>query len=224
MTTEQKRVVLAEACSNTPINVCNKHFQFDIHTYMARNFLYLIESAYYNSQAKIGAGITNDSGAHISGETDILTYHTGRVGGTNNQSAVQYRWIENPFGNVWNWIDGILIQDGLVYICEDATKYSNIIIGDYISTELTTPIDAGWRKTDNSHNNCYLIPANLGGSDSTYTCDYYYYNAGLRGLHVGGYCNSGSTAGLFSWTGYNDPGGTGAYLAGRSILILGGDS
>lgn len=201
----------------------NKHFQFDIHTYMARNLLYLIEFAHYNSQAKIGEGITTGTSAHVSGETDILIYHTGRVGGTNNQSAVQYRWIENPWGNVWNWVDGALIQDGLVYLCNEATRYSNTITENYISTELTTPTISGWQKTEQDYNDCYLIPLTTGSSNSTYTCDYYYYNTGLRGLVVGGNYGDGSYSGLFFLAGSEAPGSANAYIGGRSILILGGE-
>lgn len=200
-----------------------KHFQFDIHTYMARNLLYLIEYANYNSQAEIGEGITNDTSAHVSGETDILTYHTGRVGGTNNQSAVQYRWIENPWGNVWKLVDGILIQDKLVYICEDYSKFSSTITNDYRSTGLGTPFQ-GWLKTESDYANGYLIPLSTGGSDSTYLCDNCYSYSGLCALSVGGHRGSGFSAGLFYWGGSNVPDYTSDKLGGRSILILGGDS
>lgn len=198
----------------------NKHYQYDIHTYAALELLYIVEFAHLNTQSKIGAGITSGGAALTIGETDILTYHTGRVDGTaDNVSAVQYRWIENLWGNVWNWVDGILIQDGLVYICNDRANYASSITSDYESTGLYTPTAQGWHKTDQDYNDCYLIPLTTGSSDSTYTCDYYYYNAGLRGLHVGGRSGSGSDAGLFYWYGSNAPGHTHAYIGGRAVLV-----
>ena len=198
----------------------NKHYQYDIHTYAALELLYIVEFAHLNTQSKIGAGITSGGAALTIGETDILTYHTGRVDGTaDNVSAVQYRWIENLWGNVWNWVDGILIQDGLVYICNDRANYASSITSDYESTGLYTPTAQGWHKTDQDYNDCYLIPLTTGSSDSTYTCDYYYYSSELRGLYVGGDYGDGSVAGLFSWLGRRDPGVAYASLGGRAVLV-----
>ena len=198
----------------------SKHYQYDIHTYAALELLYIVEFAHLNTQSKIGAGITSGGAALAIGETDILTYHTGRVDGTaDNVSAVQYRWIENLWGNVWNWVDGILIQDGLVYICNDRANYASSITSDYESTGLYTPTTSNWHKTDQDYNNCYLIPLTTGSSDSTYTCGYYYYSSGLRGLSVGGFYGDGSYAGLFSWAGSYAPGVTYDRLGGRAVLV-----
>ena len=71
--------------------------QDDFMCYQARNLLYLVEFANFNSQNMLGSGITGDSAAHNTGETDAMIYHTGRAEGTNNLSAVQYRHIENPY-------------------------------------------------------------------------------------------------------------------------------
>lgn len=200
------------------VDIYGKRYLYDIHTYNALQLLYLVEFCNFNTQGKIGAGITSGSAKNV-GETDILTYHTGRVEGTDNVSAVQYRWIENLWGNVWNWVDGVLIQDGLVYVCDDCTKYSSTITEDYTSIGLTTPSGRGFYKTSQVYNNCYLIPATTGGSDSTYTCDYYYYNTGLRSLSVGGYYGNSSNAGLFCWNGRDVPGSAFADIGGRAVLI-----
>lgn len=197
----------------------SKHYQYDIHTYAALELLYIVEFAHLNTQSKIGAGITSSRTALTIGETDVLTYHTGRVNEANNVSAVQYRWIENLWGNVWNWVDGILIQDGLVYICNDRAKYANSITSDYESTGLYTPTASGWHKTDQNYNNCYLIPLTTGSSNSTYTCDYYDYNSGRKGLAVGGYYGHGFFAGLFTWAGNSFPGSGFGFLGGRAVLV-----
>lgn len=200
-------------------SIDNKHYQYDIHTYAALELLYIVEFAYLNTQSKIGAGITSGGTALTIGETDILTYHTGRVDGTaDDVSAVQYRWIENLWGNVWNWVDGILIQSGLVYICNDRANYASSITSDYESTGLYLPTTEGNVKIEQNYNSCYLFPLSLGGSISTYTCDYYYYKSELRGLCVRGDNRGGSGAGLFSWASYYAPDYAG--VGGRSILII----
>jgi len=197
----------------------NYHFQYDIHTYNALQLLYIVEWANLNTQSMIGAGITSGS-VQTLGQTDILTYHTGRVSGTDNVSAVQYRWIENPWGNVWDWIDGILIQDGKVYICNDETLYASSITNSYNDTGIVTPTSgSGWLKTESDYNNQYIFPKTVGGSDSTYLCDNSWFNTELRSLYVGGYSGSGSYAGLFSWRGNSDPGGAGARIGGRAVLV-----
>ena len=197
----------------------NYHYQYDIHTYNALQLLYIVEWANLNTQSMIGAGITSGS-VQALGQTDILTYHTGRVSGTDNVSAVQYRWIENPWGNVNDWIDGILIQDGKIHICNDETLYASSITNNYNDTGIVTPTSgSGWLKTESDYNNQYIFPKTVGGSDSTYLCDNSYYYAGLRGLSVGGRYGDGSSAGLFCWYGYGDPGATNAVLGGRVVLI-----
>lgn len=199
----------------------NKHYQYDIHTYAALELLYIVEFAHLNTQSKIGAGITSGGKALTIGETDVLTYHTGRVNGAaDNVSAVQYRWIENLWGSVWNWVDGILIQDGLVYICNDRANYASSITSDYESTGLYTPTNNHhWHKTDQDYNNCYLIPLTIGSSSSTYTCDYFKYGSGLRGLSVGGSCRDDSSAGLFYWIGSEALDAAAAIIGGRAVLV-----
>lgn len=200
------------------------HFQYDIHTYSAIELLYIIEWAHFNSQNMIGAGIVKGS-AQTLGQTDTLTYHTGRVSGPNNTNAVQYRWIENPWGCVNDWIDGILIQDGKIYICNDETLYADSITNSYYDTGIVTPTSgSGWLKTGSGYNNQYIFPKTVNGSDSTYLCDNSYYNAGLRGLLVGGYYDSGFSAGLFYWDSSTGPNEFYMNVGGRSILIIGGES
>ena len=205
---------------NSITAIDDRHYQYDIHTYNALELLYIVEFANLNTQAAIGAGITS-GGALPIGETDILAYHTGRINGAaDNVSAIQYRWIENLWGNVTTWVDGILIRNGLVYICNDRTKYDSSTINNYESTEIHTPTNNGWHKTDQNYNNCYLIAFSVGGSDSTYTCDSFYYGVGVRGLNVGGSYRFDSGSGLFWWDGSAAPNNAVDGLGGRPILIL----
>ena len=204
-------------------SIDNKHFQYDFSTYNAIELLYIVEFANLNSQLKIGAGITSGGAVQTTGQTDVLTYHTGRIIGTDFLSAIQYRWVENLWGNIWNWVDGILSQDGHVYICNDVTNYSSSITTNYRNTGLTIP-PSGLLKTESSYANGYLIPLSTGGSDSTYLCDNYYSKSELRGLYIGGSYGDGFEAGLFAWDGNGAPDYSSAVIGGRSILVIGGES
>ncbi len=105
---------------------------YDYVTWCAVWLLYLVEFADWNSQAKIGKGIVNVVGAQNTGGTDTMSYHTGRAAGTDGQTAVQYRHIENPWGNILEFIDGINFNGGTTYVCADPTKYADDIETGYI--------------------------------------------------------------------------------------------
>ena len=195
--------------------------QDDFMCYQARNLLYLVEFANFNSQNMLGSGISGDSAAHNTGETDAMIYHTGRAEGTNNLSAVQYRHIENPYGNVQTFVDGILINEHEVFLCTDPQYYGNEITENYLSTGITTPDSNDYPK-DLIFSDSYswaLIPSKLGGSTSTYLCDYYYQASDLRILLVGGSWSYGDNAGFWffyaNWaTSWSD-----SNVGGRSVFI-----
>lgn len=203
-------------------SIDNKHFQFDFSVCNALELLYIVEWANFNSQAMIGVGT---SLGKITGQTDILTYHTGRTDeSTDGMSAIQYRWIENLWGNTSNWVDGILFDyQEVTYLCNDRTKYSSTVTSDYESTELFIPYKAGWLHGYSVYNNCYLIPKQIKssrGSSSTYVCDYCstgsdYNNVGL----IMGQSQGSDYDGLFAVASTRTT-NTQSNTGGRSILVI----
>ena len=136
---------------------------------------------------KIAQGLVNNPSVNKTGLTDAMVYHTGRANSSDN-SAVQYRWIENPWGNVREWVDGINFQNRTAYICTDPTKYADDTTANYTSTGVTLSSTTGWIKglglsTDFPW--AYL-PNEPGGSSTTYIPDYMYSGGGWRVLNVGG--------------------------------------
>lgn len=206
--------------------VNNDRFVYDVHTYMAIVMLYIVEWADLNSQAKIGYGVASGNiNAKQLGETDVLAYHTGRTNDTYNTSAIQYRWIENIYYNVWHFLDGILVNDGKVYVCLDNSKYSNAITNDYIDTGIIMPTNQGWIKNLDCLNNTYLFPQGVGGSNATYVCDQAVGNQGLRCCLTGYAAHLHDMAGgLFSIDFTNAPTITHATIGTRPIFKIGGDS
>ena len=104
--TSTVNITRTTACSNAKKNGDKWHL-YDFATYCAIIFLYVVEFADWNCQKKIGPGITNTS-MHSNGDTDNMKYHTGRTNdwAGDAQNPVQYRWIENLWGNVYQWVDG----------------------------------------------------------------------------------------------------------------------
>lgn len=171
----------------------------DIAAWCAYDLLYLVEYADFNSQAKIGQGIVNDTAAHKTGETDVMVYHTGRAAGTDGKTAVQYRGIENPWGNVSEFIDGINILTQVAFICTEPESYADDTNDNYKSCGFTTP-DSGFIK-ELGFSSVFpwaLLPdISGGGSSTTYIPDFVYSSLGERVLNVGGHITSEQEAGLF---------------------------
>lgn len=186
----------------------------DIAAWCAYDLLYLVEYADFNSQAKIGQGIVNDTAAHKTGETDVMVYHTGRAAGTDGKTAVQYRGIENPWGNVSEFIDGINILTQVAFICTEPESYADDTNDNYKSCGFTTP-DSGFIK-ELGFSSVFpwaLLPdISGGGSSTTYIPDFVYSGLGERVLNVGGHITSEQEAGLFFFH-------AGVYSSGKSDKI-----
>lgn len=181
---------------NKAKSVGSKFHLYDFATYCAIIFLYIVEFANWNCQSKIGQGYTNsdNSSAISSGGTDSMTYHTGRASGTDGKTAVQYRWIENLWGNVHQWVDGFNANDKTAYYCTDPSKYADDTANGY--TNIGTLPASGYIKNLTVTDNGLLIPKTTGGSATTYIPDNSSSSSRWRVLYVGGYWGNGSSAGL----------------------------
>ena len=171
---------------------------YDFAAWRAVGLLYRVEYADWGSQEKIGPGIVNDTAAHKTGETDAMVYHTGRAHSGDN-AAVQYRGIENPWGNVFEFIDGINFNNYASYICTDPTKYADDTITNYTITGVSLGSN-GWTKGLGLSTNfpwAYL-PNESGGSGSTFIPDRVsHISQGWQILTVSGDYSDSSYSGLF---------------------------
>lgn len=188
----------------------------DIAAWCAYDLLYLVEYADWDGQKKIAQGLVNNPSVNKTGLTDAMVYHTGRANSSDN-SAVQYRWIENPWGNVREWVDGINFQNRTAYICTDPTKYADDTTANYTSTGVTLSSTTGWIKglglsTDFPW--AYL-PNEPGGSSTTYIPDYMYSGGGWRVLDVGGSYSDKISGGLFYFNASLESSRSGSLIGAR---------
>ena len=182
--------------------------QMDYH-YFILQLLYLVEYADYNSQAKLGQGHTTsptleNGGIPVnSGGTNTLGMKSGTF--TNDgKHSVTYRGIEDIFGNVWQWVDGINIKEYVTYICTDQTQYAvDTFTGCYKPVGYTNlimtqgyPSKLGY-DTDNP---LVATPIASGGSETTYITDLYWSATGNRSAIVGGSWLHGVRTGLWCWS------------------------
>ena len=201
-------------------NSGSKFHLYDFATYCAIIFLYIVEFADWNCQSKIGQGYTNNnnSSAISSGHTDSMTYHTGRAAGTDGKTAVQYRWLENLWGNVYQWVDGFNAYGTIAYACTDPSKYADATSNDYTNIGML-PSTQGWIKDLTVTDNGLLIPKTSGGSETTYVPDYIYPSSSSSWcvLCVGGYWVGGSDAGLLCFGAGNPSSGSDSSISARLL-------
>lgn len=187
---------------------------YDFMTYCAIIFLYIVEFANWNCQSKIGRGYVDSSGSAISsGRTDSMTYHTGRASGTDGKTAVQYRGIENLWGNVYQWVDGFNANGTTAYYCTNPEKYADDTTDGY--TNIGVLPASGYIKDLTVTDTGLLIPKTTGGSDTTYIPDYVYSSSGWRVLFAGGDWSNGSYAGLLYFSANGTSSGSGSNVSAR---------
>lgn len=184
------------------------YYQADYALQLTLFYLYLVEFADWNSQSKIGRGNVDSDAVINTGGTDSMTYHTGRASGTDGNVAIQYRYIENLWGNVLEWRDGIIFSGVNICTYNNPENFADTYNATGATVRSNTrPTSSEWIKawgydtTDNS----FIYPSAVGGSETTYVPDYYHYYYRVRGLCVSGSYNRGADAGLFYLDGYPEP-------------------
>jgi hypothetical protein len=189
--------------------------QLDYH-YFLLQLLYLVEYADGNSQSKLGQGVCSVSAQVNSGALDSLGMKSGCLANAGATSVI-YRGIENIFGNIWQFVDGLNIKDNVAYICYKPSSYQvDKFDGDYSAVGYTNANSNGNpnKMGYDSNNPMVALPVVVG--TSVYG-DYYWQNTGNRIARVGGNWDSGARDGLFSWS--LDSGSDFSYMSIGSRLI-----
>ena len=200
----------------------------------------------------LGAGVTNLVSAEWNtynslypiipcGTSDSLANSTGQklyvipgYTGTNTVYVARYRGIENAFGEIWDWVDGINFQflqtqqTAKAYIIDNPNHFAdaNVNIGKARAV-MNVSKTSGYIKSMvfGSYGDVLAVNAGTSGTgSSTYYADYNHsgYAAsywGWRALLVGGgYAISDSYAGLGCAHSYYAAWSTYAYLGSRLVF------
>jgi hypothetical protein len=154
-------------------------------------------------------GYCNDIG-NFTGVKDLVIPETVINESTTVASKTfkvpRWRGFDNPFGDIWTNLDGIILertaanQPSSVYTTTDPTAFGDDNTAKGKMTVAGTEIASdGWIKDYDLGETGEIIPLVVGGSATTYMCDYHYCNASstaLRTLLVGGRASYGGHAGL----------------------------
>lgn len=156
-----------------------------------------------NSNPLIPCGYTNEFG-NGSGEKAYVVKNAS--GGTHaTLMANRYRGIENPFGHIWKYTDGANIQvttgdSGLsiLWTTDDPSNFSDTSYTGYNKKGNICRTN-GYAKKMLLGEDGDIVATEIGGSSSTYWCDYYYTYTSANRMQVvlvGGSADDGSSAGL----------------------------
>lgn len=151
----------------------------------------------------IPCGYTNEFG-NGSGEKAYVVKNAS--GGTHaTLMANRYRGIENPFGHIWKYTDGANIQVttgdaglSILWTTDDPSNFSDTSYTGYNKKGNICRTN-GYAKKMLLGEDGDIVATEIGGSSSTYWCDYYYTNTSANRMQVvlvGGVADSGSAAGL----------------------------
>lgn len=156
-----------------------------------------------NANPLIPCGYTNEFG-NGSGEKAYVVKNAS--GGTHaTLMANRYRGIENPFGHIWKYTDGANIQvttgdSGLsiLWTTDDPSNFSDTSYTGYDKKGNICRTN-GYAKKMLLGEDGDIVATEVGGSSSTYWCDYYYTYTSANRMQVvlvGDGAGDGSHAGL----------------------------
>ena len=156
-----------------------------------------------NINPLIPCGYTNEFG-NGSGEKAYVVKNAS--GGTHaTLMANRYRGIENPFGHIWKYTDGANIQVttgdaglSILWTTDDPSNFSDTSYTGYDKKGNICRTN-GYAKKMLLGEDGDIVSTEVGGSSSTYWCDYYYTYTSANRMQVvlvGGHAGDGSNAGL----------------------------
>ena len=259
--TNFRKYARARKADSTEWNCMTYDIQKTLYWLFVIEYATLNSQATYNAaltdegyhQGGLGAGVTNISnwsdynGTYpiipcgvtdsLGNTTGVVTHNVIAADGESTYYAApvpRYRGVENPFGHLWQWTDGINVRiapdeanggDGLskVYVCSDPAKFTDTSYDGYtyVGDEARSN---GWAKEVIFGEYGEIMPKAVGGGSNTYFCDYHYTAIptsanSLRGVLFGGFANGGTGAG-FACAGSNyAPSGAGTPVASRLCFI-----
>jgi hypothetical protein len=165
-------------------------------------------SGYNGTYPITPCGYCNDIG-NFTGIKDLVIPECTATNGTDTVATKTFkvpRWrgFDNPFGDIWTNLDGVVIQRtaaneiSSVYTTTNKEEFTDVI-GNKTVAGYEVAQD-GYIKEFDLGETAEIIPSSCtGASTTTYMCDYHYCNVGsteLRTLLVSGCANNGGFAGL----------------------------
>ena len=175
-------------------------------------------------------GYCNEFG-NFTGVKDLVIPETVKDESTTIASKTfkvpRWRGFDNPFGDIWINLDGIVLkreaanEDSNVYTTTNPEEFT-----DEIGSKSIAGIEVakeGYTKAFDLGRTGEIIPSEVGGSPTTYMCDYLWCNVSstlLRTLLVGGHAANGSYSGFGRFFSDNGVSAANARVGFRTVIRL----
>ena len=154
------------------------------------------------------------------GFSNSISASSGYIVANDGKYPCSYRGIESPWGDLWQFVDGLNINDNQSWVTPDAKNYaSNVFTEPYKKIGYVNSNENGYPKQMGYDPQFPFVnmATVMGGGSSTYYADYHYQVSGQRVARVGGNWNVGSYAGFWFWY-LNDSSGRAAVGFGGRLL------
>lgn len=183
--------------------------------------MYLLLFKNRQSQVALGKGRTgmpSEEGvsyAEACGWSNNKPWVWGNQTGTD---GVVFLGVEDFYGNVHEWVDGVVLNTLVYKLTRDTTKYNDTGNDYEISTPsgLSNAVDNGkYLKSIQGTNDLGFLPASTGASTITYFCDYVGVSDAVQVVHFGGGWSSGADVGAFCWSLSNSASGAYSSIGSR---------
>ena len=197
-----------------------EYYQLDISMWTTIWMLYIVEFANWDSQAMIGYGCGNNSSVQNTGASDSMPYHTGTMQSskTTYGVGVQYRNIEDPWGNVFDWCDGITFNSSSIYCFDNFSQYADSYSSTGAKLVGTRPTSSNyiknWGLSSQTGYEWFMYPSEV-QSAQTEVPDYCYYGSSGVVLFVGGNYVQSAYRGLFYLGGDSGTSDSSGYIGVR---------
>ena len=195
--------------------------QLDYDLVNALEWLILTEygTFYIQNIPEIGPGITNITGwdkysnynpfatsGNGNGIGNATGDNAGNVAvGTEKTKYLRYRGIENFYGHIYKWVDGININANVPYVTNNSAAWANGTSTGYTNTGVTLASSNGYASTL-VNSSRVMLPSAVTGAAGTFITDNYYPSTGWRVAAFGGDADDGANAGTWYWFLYYDSG------------------
>ena len=201
--------------------------------------LYLLIVKNFNSQSAVGRGIVDTNAKHNTGEANTFGWLNNRSPNrTNGNTAVCCLGIENFWGNIFVWEDGIIktpvsgnVSQQTITMAQYADQYNSNGSGyENIGTFPYTLVDTvnngrqyGYQGRVAGVPKFIFLPNSStvsasGRSESTYMCDWHHIElSAITISHFGGSWANGSRAGAFNRTLLNAPSSAAVNVGSRLV-------
>ena len=188
--------------------------QFDWMVLQLLRDLFCVVFATTNSQLIFLGRTTDFSNAATVGGTWNISTPCGW-----NTTTMQNRFfgIEDVFGNVYDWCDGVTFSGSTIYSTVDYNHFTDGTSNMVNSGSRATSSGYISALTYNTAQPFLNYPSEASGGDTKYYCDYEWYNSSGVVLGVGGDWGNGASAGLWCSDGNDDASNSYSSVGGRLV-------